>query len=76
MTRDQLRQMYQNQVLVEAQVEPSLHGQSGWIVACRDARGQLHRLTDYAGGECCYGSLDDAMESAQQIGFAQVRIID
>ncbi|KXF80261.1 thymidylate kinase [Enterovibrio coralii] len=75
MTKNELRSLYSQQMLVEAVVEPSLSS-DGWIVEFRHARGGLVPLTDGNGIEQCFGDVDMATENALEIGFHQVRIVD
>ena len=58
MTKSELRNLYSQQMLVEAVVEPSLSS-DGWIVEFH-ARGGLVCLTDGNGIEQCFGDVDMA----------------
>ncbi len=75
MTKDQLQQLYSQELLVEAVVEPSIQHE-GWIVEFRHARGGLVPMTDRLGVEICFESADMATVNALDVGFRQVRIVD
>lgn len=73
MTITELRNLYREQQLVEAIIEPS--AQEGyWIVEFRHARGGFVLLTDSNGEECHYLDLDHASKTAMAVGFKQVRV--
>lgn len=73
MTINELRNLYRENQLVEAIIEPSVQ-EGSWIVEFRHARGGLVLLTDAHGEECHYMDLDLASRSAMAVGFQQVRV--
>lgn len=73
MTINELRNLYREQQLVEAIIEPSTR-EGNWIVEFRHARGGFVILTDIHGEECHYGDVDLASKSAMAVGFKQVRV--
>ncbi len=73
MTITELRNLYRNNQLVEAIIEPSAR-EGTWIVEFRHTRGGLVLLTDPHGEQCHYSDLDLASKSAMAVGFDQVRI--
>jgi len=73
MTITELRNLYRENKLVEAIIEPSAE-EGNWIVEFRHTRGGFVLLTDIHGEECHYGDLDLASKSAMAVGFKQVRI--
>ncbi len=73
MTVTELRELYKDNQLIEAIVEPSMYdGQ--WIIEFKHRRGGFVILTDAQGEECLYSDLDDASKSAMSVGFHQIRI--
>lgn len=73
MTITELRNLYRENKLIEAIIEPS--SQEGcWIVEFRHHRGGFVLLTDAHGDECQYEDLDIASKSAMAVGFKQVRV--
>ncbi|SUP08001.1 thymidylate kinase [Vibrio metschnikovii] len=73
MTITELRNLYREQMLIEAIIEPS-SAEGTWIVEFRHQRGGFVPLTDASGEECHYTDLDSASKSAMAVGFKQVRI--
>ncbi|MFY2510461.1 hypothetical protein ACN3E9_20055 [Vibrio pectenicida] len=73
MTINELRNLYREEQLVEAIIEPSAQ-EGTWIVEFRHARGGFILLTDVHGEECHYPDLDLASKSAMAVGFTQVRV--
>ncbi|NLS13462.1 hypothetical protein HGP28_11220 [Vibrio sp. SM6] len=73
MTLNELRNLFRENLLVEAVIEPSTQG-GAWIVEFRHTRGGFVLLTDCHGEECHYDDLDMASKSAMAVGFQQVRI--
>ena len=73
MTINELRNMYRENQLVEAIIEPSAE-EGVWVVEFRHAQGGFLLLTDVHGEECHYGDLTMASKSAMAVGFNQVRI--
>lgn len=73
MTKSELRQLYINNELVEAIIEPA--AQDGyWIVEFRHEKGGFVPLTNEDGEDRRYTDLDEASESALEVGFYQVRV--
>ncbi|MCE2594588.1 hypothetical protein K6Y31_07145 [Motilimonas cestriensis] len=70
-----LKQLYQNNELIEAYVTPATQG-SGWIVDCRDTEGEGLILTNAVGRESCFSSPEMATSQANAIGFMDVTYID
>ncbi len=75
MTLNELQRLYDSHELIEAVVEPSIR-EDGWIVEFRHRRGGFVPLTDAAGVEKNYLNVDQATETALEVGFHQVRIAD
>ncbi|MDN3608930.1 hypothetical protein ACFFUP_18225 [Vibrio ostreicida] len=73
MTLNELRNLYRENQLVEAIIEPSSQ-EGAWIVEFRHTRGGLVLLTDAHGQECHYIDIDLASKSAMAVGFRQVRV--
>ncbi|GAA5648513.1 MULTISPECIES: hypothetical protein [Vibrio] len=73
MTLAELRNLYRDNKLVEAIIEPSSE-EGTWIVEFRHERGGFVPLTDAHGEECHYVDLDMASKSAMAVGFKQVRV--
>ncbi|CAH0542950.1 hypothetical protein [Vibrio marisflavi] len=73
MTITELRNLYRENQLVEAIIEPSSE-EGNWIVEFRHTRGGFVLLTDIHGEEYHYKDLDVASKSAMAVGFKQVRI--
>ncbi len=73
MTVTELQRLFQDRQLVEAIIESSAE-EDTWIVEFRHNRGGLVLLTDANGKECHYHDIDDASQSALDVGFRQVRI--
>ncbi|WP_076589780.1 hypothetical protein [Vibrio ostreicida] len=73
MTLNELRNLYRENQLVEAIIEPSSQ-EGSWIVEFRHTRGGLVLLTDAHGQECHYIDIDLASKSAMAVGFSQVRV--
>ncbi|WP_099610032.1 hypothetical protein [Vibrio fujianensis] len=73
MTITELRNLYREQLLIEAVIEPSSE-EGAWIVEFRHQRGGLVLLTDANGEECHYSDLDAASKTAMTVGFKQVRV--
>ncbi len=73
MTIPELRNLFRENQLVEAIIEPSAQ-EGTWVVEFRHARGGFVLLTDSHGEECHYEDLDVASKSAMAVGFQQVRI--
>jgi hypothetical protein len=59
--------------LAEAAAEPSQQG-DGWRLLLHTKSGEILVLTDSAGRERLYHSLDHATEVARDIGFDTVRV--
>ena len=59
--------------LSEAVVEPSEQGE-GWRLLLHTKSGDTLVLTDHAGRERLYHSLDHASEVGRDIGFSSVRV--
>ncbi len=73
MTITELRNLYRENKLVEAIIEPS--SQEGeWIVEFRHQAGGFVLLTNANGEECHYDDLELASKSAMAVGFNQVRV--
>ncbi|MCE0558094.1 hypothetical protein [Motilimonas cestriensis] len=70
-----LKQLYQNNELIEANVIPATQG-NGWIVDCRNAAGEGLILTNAVGRESCFNSQEMATSQANAIGFIDVNCID
>lgn len=73
MTLNELRNLYRENQLLEAIIEPSIQ-EGAWVVEFRHSRGGFVLLTDNHGEECHYQDLDVASKSAMAVGFQQVRI--
>ena len=73
MTLNELRNLYRENLLVEAIIEPSIQ-EGSWVVEFRHMGGGFVLLTDVHGEECHYADLDLASKSAMAVGFQQVRI--
>ncbi|MBF9001328.1 MULTISPECIES: hypothetical protein [Vibrio] len=73
MTITELQDLYRNNQLVEAIIEPSTQ-EGAWIVEFRHQRGGFVLLTDEIGIEQHHDNLDLASESAMAVGFSQVRV--
>ncbi|CAH0524647.1 thymidylate kinase [Vibrio hippocampi] len=73
MTITELKQLYYQNQLIEAIIEPS-SAEGGWIVEFRHCQGGFLMLTDTHGAECQYTDLDTASKSALAVGFSEVRI--
>ncbi len=73
MTITELRNLYRENLLVEAIIEPS-SDEGAWIVEFRHQRGGFVLLTSSNGEECHYIDLDQASKSAMAVGFKQVRV--
>ena len=69
----ELRDLYRENKLIEAIIEPSFQ-EGHWIVEFRHCRGGFVLLTDSQGDECQYTDLDLASKSAMEVGFKQVRV--
>ena len=59
--------------LSEAAAEPSQQG-GGWRLLLHTTTGEIRVLTDHAGRERLYHSLDHATEVGRDIGFDSVRV--
>lgn len=59
--------------LTEIAAEPSEQG-DGWRLVLHQTSGQALVLTDHAGRELLYHSLDHATEIGRDIGFRSVRV--
>ena len=59
--------------LDEAAAEPSEQG-DGWRLVLRAETGEIQMLTDHAGRERLFHSLDHATEVGRDIGFNSVRV--
>lgn len=59
--------------LNEVAAEPSEQG-DGWRLLLHTKSGEIHVLTDHAGRERLYHSLDHATEVGRDIGFDSVRV--
>lgn len=73
MTIAELRNLYRENMLVEAIIEPSSE-EGSWIVEFRHQEGGFVLLTNASGEECHYADLDLASKSAMAVGFKQVRV--
>ncbi|MDA0149528.1 hypothetical protein [Vibrio sp. LaRot3] len=73
MTINELRNLYRENQLVEAIIEPSAE-EGLWVVEFRHSQGGFVILTDAHGEECHYGDLDMASKCAMAVGFNQVRV--
>lgn len=73
MTINELRNLYRENQLVEAIIEPSAE-EGFWVVEFRHAHGEFLLLTDVHGEECHYRDLNLASKSAMAVGFNQVRV--
>jgi hypothetical protein len=73
MTINELRNLYRNDQLVEAIIEPASHD-GKWIVEFRHCKGGLVLLTDACGEECHYHDIVKASQSAMAVGFQHVRV--
>lgn len=73
MTITELRNLYRENQLIEAIIEPSSE-EGAWIVEFRHQRGGFVLLTGTNGEECHYIDLDQASKSAMAVGFKQVRV--
>ena len=75
MTKNELRTLYEQQLLVEAVVEHSMLDE-GWILEFRHTRGGMLTLTDFDGTERHFASVDDASDHALDVGFSLVRVVE
>ena len=75
MTKNELRALFEDELLIEAVVEHSmLH--EGWILEFRHSRGGMLTLTDFDGTERQFSSIADASDHALEVGFSLVRIVE
>ena len=73
MDLQEMRAAYAAGRLSEAIIEPCAEG-NGWTVVFRQTDGALARLTDHAGADKIYHTLDHATELAKEVGFDAVRV--
>ena len=73
MTVSELRKLYQQQILQEAEI---LHDVAipGWIIEFRGKDGALYELTDTLGCPVSFGTVEQAREHLHQVADCSVQV--
>ncbi|MFQ2082618.1 hypothetical protein ACK331_17870 [Aeromonas veronii] len=73
MTVSELRKLYQQQILQEAEI---LHDVAipGWIIEFRGKDGALYELTDTLGCPVSFGNVEQAREHLHQVADCPVQV--
>ncbi|MGL4480168.1 MAG: hypothetical protein ACRCVK_18335, partial [Aeromonas veronii] len=73
MTVSELRKLYQQQILQEAEILPDV-ASPGWLIEFRGKDGALYELTDTLGCPVSFGTVEQAREHLHQVADCPVQV--